>query len=105
MPKEPIQNKDELIRILVSQKDTIRSYGVKELNVFGSFARNQQISTQSDIDFLVEFEEGKKSFDNFIDLNFFLEDLTGRKVELLTYQSLSQFIGPHIIKHMEHVGI
>jgi predicted nucleotidyltransferase len=105
MSKEPIQNKDELMRVLLSQRETIRSFGVKELHVFGSFVRNEHINKQSDIDFLVEFEEGKKSFDNFIDLNFFLEDLTGRKVELLTYQSLSQFIGPHIIKHMEHVGI
>jgi len=100
-----IHNKKELMSILHDKKDTIRSFGVKELNLFGSFAKDQHINELSDIDLLVEFEEGKKSFDNFIELNFFLEEITGRKVELVTHKSLSQFIGPHILNQMEHVGL
>ena len=60
---------------------------------------------ESDVDLLVEFEEGMKTYDNFIDLNYFLEELIGRKVELLTHKSLSKFIGPHILEKLEHVGI
>jgi len=105
MASQLIHNKKELMNILQDQKDTIRSFGVKELNLFGSFAEDKRINEQSDIDLLVEFEEGKKSFDNFIELNYFLEDLTGRKVELLTHQSLSKFIGPHILKQLEHVSL
>jgi predicted nucleotidyltransferase len=100
-----VNTKNELISKLLSQKERIRSFGVKELDLFGSFAKESNINPDSDIDLLVEFEEGKKIFDNFIDLNFFLEDLTGRKVELVTRSSLSPFIGPHIIKEMENVGI
>ena len=91
--------------VLIENKNKIISFGVKDLNLFGSFVRNNGINEESDIDLLVDFEEGKKTFDNFIDLNFFLEDITGRKVELLTRQSLSKFIGPHILKQLEQVSL
>jgi predicted nucleotidyltransferase len=105
MIQQSIENKKALMQILYTNKEQIRSFGVKYLNLFGSFTKDNLVTDQSDIDFLVEFEEGKKSFDNFIDLNYFLEELTGRKVELLTHQSLSKFIGPHILKQLEHVSL
>ena len=105
MIQQSIENKKALMQILYTNKEQIRSFGVKNLNLFGSFTKDNLVTNQSDIDFLVEFEEGKKSFDNFIDLNYFLEELTGRKVELLTHQSLSKFIGPHILKQLEHVSL
>jgi len=100
-----VNTKKELLQILHHQKEKIRSFGVKDLSIFGSFAKDLNINKESDIDILIEFEESKKTFDNLIDLNFFLEDITGRKVELLTKQSLSKFIGPHILNHLEHVSI
>ena len=100
-----VNTKNELITTLLSEKERIRSFGVKELELFGSFLKEKKVNPDSDIDLLVEFEEGKKNFDNFIDLNYFLEDITGRKVELITRRSLSPYIGPHIIKEMENVGI
>ncbi len=39
---------------------------------------------ESDVDVLVEFEPGRKSFDNFMLVAFLLEDLLGRRVDLLT---------------------
>ena len=105
MIQQSIENKKALMQILYTNKEQIRSFGVKNLNLFGSFTKDNLVTDQSDIDFLVEFEEGKKSFDNFIDLNYFLEELTGRKVELLTHESLSKFIGPHILKQLEHVSL
>jgi predicted nucleotidyltransferase len=55
------------------------------------------------VDLLVEFAPGEKTYDNFMELSFYLEDLLGRKVELVTPQSLSKHIGPHILKQVEHV--
>jgi hypothetical protein len=52
---------------------------------------------------LPEFEQGKKTFDNFIQLSFFLEDLFKRRVELVTTESLSPYIGPHIMSEVEYV--
>jgi predicted nucleotidyltransferase len=74
------------------------------VGVFGSFARGQQ-SDRSDVDILVEFEQGKKSFDNFMHLAFFLEQQIGRRVELVTPESLSPHIGPHILREVEYASI
>jgi predicted nucleotidyltransferase len=52
----------------------IKSYGVEKIGLFGSFALNEQ-SKKSDIDLLVVFMPGKKTFDNYMGLKFFLEDL------------------------------
>jgi len=43
------------------------------------------------------------SYDNFIQLSFFLEDLFRRRVELVTTESLSPYIGPHIMSEVEYV--
>jgi len=48
------------------------------------------------------FESGKKSFDNFMNLAFFLEDLLERKVDLITTESLSPYIGPKILREVEY---
>ena len=54
---------------------------------------------------LVEFLPGKHSFDNFMELAFLLEDLLGRKVELVTYESLSPYIGTHILREVQRVSV
>ena len=105
MVQQSIHTKEALLHLLAENNQKIKSFGVKELNLFGSFAGNKEINENSDIDLLVDFEEGKKTYDNFMELNFFLEEITGRKVEILTRQSLSKFIGPHILKQLEHVSL
>lgn len=76
-------------------------HGVKRLGIFGSYAREEE-RTDSDIDLIVEFAPGKKSYDNFIDLCFFLEELLGHKVDLLTLESVSPFIRPYIEKDVRY---
>jgi len=99
-----IKNKKTLLQQLDLHKNEIKSFGVKGLSLFGSFAKDQ-MNDDSDVDFLVEFEPAKKNYDNFIELSFYLESLLGRKVELVTSQSLSKYIGPHILKQAEHVAL
>ena len=67
------------------------NYGVKRIGIFGSFARGEEKQT-SDIDVLVEFREGKATFDNFMRLSYFLEDFFGRKVDLLTVGGIDTYI-------------
>jgi predicted nucleotidyltransferase len=98
-----VQNKRTLITLLKANGQKLRSYGVANLSVFGSFI-NGKPSPESDVDLLVDFDPNKKTYDNFMDLSFFLEDLLGRKVELVTPQSLSKYIGPHILKEAENVA-
>jgi len=98
-----VYNKASLIHQLSTRSSEIKDFGVKQLGFFGSFAKDTNIGPDSDIDFLVEFEPDKKTYDNFMDLSFYLEDLLGRKIELVTPQSLSKYIGPHILKEVENV--
>lgn len=96
--------KNRVLILVEKQQDTLKALGVKQLGLFGSFARGDQ-RADSDVDFLVEFEPDKKSFDNFMQLAFFLEDLLKRKVELVTPESLSPYIRPHIVKEVQYAAL
>jgi predicted nucleotidyltransferase len=95
--------KKEVLAIIRNNEKAIRDFGVRRYGFFGSFVREQD-TEQSDIDILVEFEPDQKTFDNFMQLTFFLEDLLGRKVDLVTAESLSPYIGPHILKEVEYAS-
>ena len=98
-----IHTKTELITQLQKNQTHLAQLGVNRLGLFGSFVRDQATQS-SDIDFLVEFQRGEKTFDNFMNLSFFLEELCGRRVELVTPESLSPHIGPHILREVEYVA-
>ena len=98
-----VQNKESLLTLLQANGHKLRSLGVLNLSLFGSFITGK-FNAESDVDLLVEFDPQKKSYDNFMDLSFFLEDLLGRRVEVVTPQSLSKYIGPHILNQAENVS-
>ena len=99
-----VQTKRQIIDRLTAHGDDLRSRGVKRIGVFGSFARGEQ-REESDVDLLIEFHAEEKTFDNFMYLAFFLEDLMQRSVELVTTESLSPYIGPHILEETEYVSL
>lgn len=98
-----IDTKMNLLALVAGHQQQIKRFGVKRLGVFGSFVRSEQHDA-SDVDILVEFEPGCKTFDNFVHLAFYLEDLFGRNVDLLTPESLSPHLGPHILREVEYVS-
>ncbi|MCI0439645.1 MAG: nucleotidyltransferase family protein [Chloroflexi bacterium] len=98
-----VQAKEQVLSLIRSHQCEIKNLGVKRLGLFGSFVRGEQ-NAESDVDMLVEFEAGKKSFDAFMNLAFFLEDLFERRVELVTLESLSPFISPHVLEEIEYVS-
>ncbi len=104
MSRMKLHSKQELLSAISTNREVIKSYGVNRLGIFGSFSKGTSTEL-SDVDLLVDFLPGKKTFDNFMELSFFLEELFGRKVELVTPQSLSKFIGPHILKEVENVSL
>ena len=97
-------DKTTIFQLLLKNKTILRKYGVKKIGLFGSFVRNQQ-NSESDIDLLVIFEDGKKNFHNFINLAYFLEDLMGRNIEIVTEESLSPYLGPRIKKEVEYATL
>lgn len=96
-------NKDIILQTIASHKQQLVKYGVIKIGLFGSFVRNQA-KEGSDIDLLVDIVKEKKTFKNFMTLNYYLEELFDRKVDLITIQSLSPYIGPHILKSTEYVS-
>jgi predicted nucleotidyltransferase len=102
--KQIARTKKEVLKALSRNRARLVALGVKRLGLFGSFVREEQ-KPASDIDLLVEFQRGKKTFDNFMELSFLLEDLLQREVELVTTESLSPYLGPHILKEVQYVSL
>jgi predicted nucleotidyltransferase len=100
----PVQTKEHVLTLLREHQAELRRFGVQRCGVFGSFVRNEP-QDQSDVDILVEFVPSQKTFDHFMHLAFFLEDLFGRKVDLITTESLIPYIGPHILREVEYAAV
>jgi uncharacterized protein len=69
--------------------DELRKLGARRVGVFGSFARGEA-RADSDVDVYVEFEDDKRTYDNFFALHELLEEVIGRRVDLVTDKSLSE---------------
>ena len=72
-----------------SRAGEFRKLGARRVGIFGSFARGEA-SNDSDVDVYVEFEDAKRTYDNFFALHELLEDLFGRRVDLVTDKALSE---------------
>ena len=94
----------EIMQLIRRHDDFLISHGVRRIGLFGSHVRGEERS-DSDIDLIVEFKAGQKSYDNFIELCFFLEELLGRKVDLLTPESMSPFMRQFIEKEVYYETI
>ena len=79
--KNKVLTGKEIISILNEKKNILKRYTVKKIGLFGSFAKDKQ-DKNSDIDLIVEF--GNPDIDNFMNLVDYLENLFGRRVEVLT---------------------
>ena len=93
---------DGILGTLAEHRERIRSPGIRRIGVFGSFARGEE-REESDIDILIEFEEGGRSFDTYMDLKFFLEDLFGRRVDLVDRDAIKPALAPHILWSVRYV--
>lgn len=98
----PVRTRADVVERLRAAEEQIRSLGVRRLALFGSFARSEA-HAGSDVDLLVEFLPEQKSFDGFMRLCDLVEERLGRKVEVVTTESLSPYIGPHILAEAQDV--
>jgi len=98
------ETKGDLVRMLQGSADDLRALGVSKMGVFGSF-RHDAAGADSDVDLLVEFEPGQKTFDHFVALAGLLEEALQRPVELVTPEALSPHVGPHILREVEYVPL
>ena len=98
----PVSSAEETQARLVACAFEVRALGVARLALFGSVLRGEA-SAESDVDILVEFAPGAKSFDRFMELADLLEERLGRPVELVTTEALSPVIGPKILAEAKDV--
>jgi len=101
MPDEA-PKRQEVLATIEGLESELRALGVRRLALFGSLVR-EAAGPESDVDLLVEFETGSKTYDNFLSVSELLEERLGRRVELVTKEALSPFIGPHILAEAEDV--
>ncbi len=95
-------NRSKTLELLASSKAELeRRYGVVRLALFGSTARDSA-NPDSDVDILVAFE-GPATSEKYFGVQFFLEDLLGRPVDLVTEKALRAELRPTIEREAVHV--
>ena len=88
-------NRDEVLNTLRAHKPTLAErFGITGLALFGSFARDQA-DDESDVDILVRFD-APPSWQNYFGVQFYLEDLLGRPVDLATNENVRAEIRPYV---------
>ncbi|NQZ85016.1 MAG: nucleotidyltransferase family protein [Nanoarchaeales archaeon] len=80
--------KELILENISINSNKIKKFGVNKLTLFGSFARNEQ-TENSDIDFLVDFDDTRGLFDDYMGLSLYLEKLFNKKVDL---------VKPHLVR-------
>lgn len=98
-----IRKTEQVLRTLIDTKTSIyERFGVIDMAVFGSYVRDEQ-HKRSDIDIFVELKPEYKTFDNYMELKFFLSKIIGGKVDLVLKESIKEAFKFNIIKEAIHV--
>ncbi len=95
--------RNKILNLIRTHRHQLRQYGIREIGLFGSYARDEQ-SPGSDIDILIDFEPESENFDNYMASCEFIENLfESEKVDIVTKNGLSPYIGPAILKEVYYV--
>ncbi|ALB42137.1 MULTISPECIES: nucleotidyltransferase [Nostocales] len=88
--------RDEVLATLAAHREKLQELGVKSLNLFGSVARDEA-SSDSDVDFLVEFNRSGGLF-QLLQVQYYLEDILGCSVDLGTEDALREHLRKPVLK-------
>jgi len=95
--------KDYIITTIKTNRQALDRLGIKNVGLFGSYSRDEQ-SDKSDIDILIDFKPEMENFDNYMAVCDILEQLfKNEKVEIITKNGLSPYIGPRILNEVVYV--
>jgi len=98
-----VTTREHILNTLKSNKNKLKKFGIRNVGLFGSYGRNEQ-SHNSDIDLLIDFEPEEENFDNLMAVyDFFEKIFKNEKVEVVTLNGLSPYIGPSILKEVQYV--
>lgn len=96
--------KENILKTLEANKEPIKNFGVTQIGLFGSYVRGEQ-TAESDIDILVDYKKNQMDLFKLINLDDYLEKILKTKIDLVTKNGLSEFIGPYILKEVEYAKI
>ncbi len=88
--------KEEILKTIELNSKIIKNLGVKKLTLFGSYARDTQ-KNNSDIDFLVEFENKRGLFDDYTNLLHLFEETFERNIDLVKKNLVREELKPYIL--------
>jgi len=94
--------REKILNLLQQNQAIFKQFGVSKLAIFGSTVR-EEATEHSDVDILVSFEKTPTS-KNYFGLQFYLEDLLGKSIDLVTDKSLRKELRPHIEKELIYVA-
>jgi len=95
--------KDYILNTIRTNRQKLFRFGIRNVGLFGSYARNEQ-SDKSDIDILIDFEPEMENYDNYMGVCDIFEQLfRNEKVEIVTKNGLSPYIGPKILNEVMYV--
>jgi|Deesub1362B_J571_1020462.scaffolds.fasta_scaffold01367_4 hypothetical protein len=94
---------EEVVSEIKKNEEIIKKkFKVGEIGVFGSVVRGEE-TEKSDIDIIVEFESEGKNFDNYMELKFFLEELLGASVDLVSKSAIRERLRSKILEEVVYV--
>jgi predicted nucleotidyltransferase len=96
--KKAALDAEKIIATLEHHRAILKKYNVVRIGLFGSYAKGKG-DAKSDIDFLVEFK--RPSCDGFLELIFRLEEIFGKRVDLITKGNLSPYMQPYVSKEVQ----
>lgn len=99
-----VPDADAVRTLLQDRRHRLRELGVRRIGLFGSVLRGEA-RPDSDLDLLVEFDPAEKTYDRYLTLVSYLEEVLGHPVDLVTTEGLSPYIGPRILEEAEFVTI
>ena len=95
--------KEFILSTISSHKTELSKFGIRDIGLFGSYVRSEQ-TAKSDIDLLIDFDPDKENFDNYMAAYDYFEKLfKNEKVEIVTKNGLSPYIGPRILNEVVYV--
>ena len=95
--------KEYILTSIKSHKPEFTLLGIRDIGLFGSYLRGEQ-SDKSDIDILIDFEPDKENYDNYMAAYDIFEKLfVNEKIEIVTKNGLSPYIGPKILDEVLYV--
>jgi len=93
----------KILQRIEENREKIKKFGVKRIGLFGSYLKGEQ-KQKSDIDILVEFKKGMKTFDNYMELKFFLEDLFNCKIDLVISEALKPDLKSYVLESVRYAA-